>query len=70
MDDLPIPGGPQMNTGRTGATFSSNSDSSFGVMVFEAFMSLEVYVLSWESWLQSERTTTSKGLSTGKSESS
>ena len=29
--DLPIPGGPQMNTGRVGATFSRNGNSDRGV---------------------------------------
>jgi hypothetical protein len=36
-EDLPIPGGPQMKTGRVMATLSRNSASSFWVTVVGAF---------------------------------
>lgn len=39
-DDLPQPGGPQMKTGRTGATFRRKSDSCFCVTVNAEFICL------------------------------
>ena len=37
-DDLPIPGGPQINTGRTMATLSKKSESCVWVRGIAAFM--------------------------------
>src|SRR5262245_45986617 len=44
--DLPIPGGPQMNTGSTGATFSRNGTSVFGVRGCAACIGLMNWVRS------------------------
>ena len=57
IEDFPIPGGPQMKTGRTGAIFSSSSARAAGVTVFVAFISAKSLI----DWANNESRGSSRG---------